>query len=411
MKTLIVSPFSPYPLVFGGAIRLYNLVRMFTDLSETTLLSYASWSDGSDVMGHLESICHKVIMVDAKPKPTGRLRVRSLLSPHSFQYHSHYAPRFQVVINDLLRRERFDCIVIEQTQMAYFHYGQPGALRILDMQNIEHELLLRRASVEKSLPKRAGLWLEGLKFRREELALCKDFDLIFTPSNRERDVLRQLGGMPPIESLPNSIDPDFFGLRAGAPTGNEITFIGTTHVDANRDGLIYFMEEIFPLIEQCVPDLTLKIVGGSPPPQIAAYGQRPNVEVTGYVKDVRDYMARSKALIVPLRSGGGTRLKILEGLSYGVPTVSTSIGAEGLALKDGEQILLGDTPQRFADQVVRLLGDAALQERLRLAGRVAAEEGYSWRAVGQQLQRYLDTAFKSRHDSGQPGGLVLNRTK
>ncbi len=411
MKTLIVSPFSPYPLVFGGAIRLYHLVKMFATFSETTLLAYASWSDGEDVQAHLEQICQRAILVNGKPTPSGRLRARSLLSARSFQYHSHYTPHFQRRIDELLRHERFDCIVIEQTQMGYFRYDQPGALRILDMQNIEHELLLRRASVEQNLPKRAGLWVEGVKFRREELALCKNFDLIFTPSERERDVLRKLGGMPPVESLPNSIDPEFFPLRVGAPAGNEITFIGTTHVDANRDGLIYFMEEIFPLIERRVPDLTLKIVGGSPPPEIVAYGRRPNVEVTGYVKDVRDYMARAKVLVVPLRSGGGTRLKILEGLSYGVPTVSTSIGAEGLALKDGEQILLGDTPQRFADQVVRLLGDAALQERLRLAGRVAAEEGYSWRAVGQQLQRHLDVAFKGRRDAVQPGDLALNRTK
>lgn len=396
MKTLIVSPFSPYPLVFGGAIRLYHLVKMFASFSEVTLIAYASWTDDPNVVEHLETICHKVILVDGKPEQNGRLRARSVLSSRSFQYHAHYARRFQAILDTALQHDRYDCIVTEMTQMAYFSCSQPGALCILDMQNIEHELLLRRASVEPNLIKRFALWLEGQKFRREELTLCKNFDLIFTPSERERDVLAQLPGMPAVHSLPNSIDPDFFALRQQQPKANEITFIGTTHVDANRDGLLYFMAEIFPLIERAIPDVQLKIVGGSPPPEIRAFGERPNVEVTGYVKDVRVYMDRAKALIVPLRSGGGTRLKILEGLSYGVPTISTSIGAEGLNLIHGRQILLGDTPQAFAEQVVRALSDYQLQQHLRVAGREVAEEQYSWRAVGRQLQEYIRIALANR---------------
>lgn len=410
MNTLIISPFSPYPLIFGGAIRLYHLVKMFASFSNTTLLSYTSWTDDPNVAEHLETICHKVILVDGKPDQTDTLRARSIFSLRSFQYYAHYTQAFQHAIDAQLRAEQFDIIVIEMTQMAYFRAAQPGALRILDMQNIEHELLLRRAQVEQHPFKRLGLWAEGAKFRREELALCKQFDLIFTPSDRERDYLRSLTAMPRVESLPNSIDPDFFALRAVTPQVNEITFIGTTHVDANRDGLIYFMEQIFPLIKQRVPDLTVKIVGGSPPPEIVAYGRWPEVEVTGYVKDVRDYMSRAKALIVPLRSGGGTRLKILEGLSYGVPTVSTTVGAEGLGLRDGEEILIGDTPEQFANQVVRLLNDLPLQEQLRLAGRQVVEERYSWQAVNRQLQRYLHTALATQRNPERPEALALPRT-
>lgn len=400
MQTLIISPFSPYPLVFGGAIRLYHLVKMFASFSEVTLIAYASWTDDPHVAEHMETICRKVVLVDGKPEQNGRLRARSLLSLRSFQYHAHYTRHFQRVVDEALGGERYDCIVTEMAQMAYFSSAQPGALHILDMQNIEHELLLRRASVEPNPLKRLALWLEGRKFRREELALCKKYALIFTPSARERDLLSRLPGMPPVRSLPNSIDPDFFALRTQQPAANEIAFIGTTHVDANRDGLLYFMAEIFPLIERAVPDVQLKIVGGSPPPEIRAFGERPNVEVTGYVKDVRDYMARAKALVVPLRSGGGTRLKILEGLSYGVPTVSTSIGAEGLGLVDGQHILLGDQPQVFADQVVRVLTDRELQQRLHANGRQIAEEGYSWRAVGRDLQAYIHTALAGRSSAG-----------
>lgn len=396
MQTLIVAPFSPYPLVFGGAIRLYHLLKMFSSFSEVTLIAYTSWSNEPGVAEHLETICRKVIFVEGKPDQSNWLRARSIVSPRSYQYYSHYTAHFQQILEETLQNQRYDCIVTEMTQMAYFTSYQPGALHILDMQNIEHELLLRRAHVEPNLIRRFALWLEGVKFRREELTLCKKFSLILTPSTRESETLSRIATMPPVKSLPNSIDPDFFSLRSHQPDANKIAFIGTTHVDANRDGLLYFMSEIFPLIEQAIPDVSLHIVGGKPPREILAFGERPNVEVTGFVKDVRDYMDLAQVLVVPLRSGGGTRLKILEGLSYGVPTVSTSIGAEGLDLIDGQHILIADSPQPFADQVVRLLLDPDLRQRLHFAGRKVAEEQYSWHAVGRQLRELVHAARRTQ---------------
>ncbi|MFV9503966.1 MAG: glycosyltransferase [Oscillochloridaceae bacterium umkhey_bin13] len=394
MQTLVVAPFSPYPLVFGGAIRLYHLLKMLASFSEVTLIAYTSWSDqpNHEVIRHLETICKRVVLIEDKPEANSQLRARAMLSPRSFQYHSHYTEHFQRQLDQLLQAQQYQYLVVEMTQMAYFRTEQPGSIQILDMQNIEHELLLRRASVGLNPIRRLALWIEGQKFRREELTLCKKFALILTPSERETKLLQAMPGMPPVKTLPNSIDADFFTLRTTQPDPLQITFIGTTHVDANRDGLVHFMAEIFPLIEQAIPEIKLAIVGGRPPADIRAFAERPNVVVTGYVKDVRDYMDQAAALIVPLRSGGGTRLKILEGLSYGVPTVSTSIGAEGLGLINGEEILIADTPREFADQVVRLIRDAALQQRLCHAGRRVAEQQYSWQAVGQQLQSYLGLA-------------------
>ena len=140
--------------------------------------------------------------------------------------------------------------------------------------------------------------------------------------------------MPPIVTIPNTIDPDRIDVPARArPPANELLFVGTTQVDANRDGLLWFVDEVLPLIERQVPDATLRIVGGSPPPEIEELGERPNVVVTGYVPDVAAGDGRappsSSCRSAP---GGGTRLKILESLAYGVPTVSTAIGAEGLDL-------------------------------------------------------------------------------
>ncbi len=393
MKTLIIAPFSPYPLVFGGAIRLYHVIKMFAAISDVTVLAYNTVKDKAASERHLETFCERATLVDGAPletKPKWLLQARGLLGPKSFQYHSFYTRHFQREIDAALAAQRFDYIVVEQSQMGFFRCRQPGAVHILDLQNIEYELLERRARVQSNPVKGLALAVEATKFRRQELEIAERYDLVFTPSEREAAQLRRILRAPRVECLANSIDPDFFALRAEQPTANEIAFVGTTHVDANRDGLIYFMEQVFPLIERRVPDVHFSIVGGKPPAEIRAYGERPNVEVTGFVDDVRPYMARAKALVVPLRSGGGTRLKILEGLSFGVPTVSTSIGAEGIDLTDGKEILIGDTPEIFAERVVQLLTDEALCRRVAAAGRRLVEERYSWQAVGRQLAVYLD---------------------
>jgi glycosyltransferase involved in cell wall biosynthesis len=392
VKTLFVTPFSPYPPDFGGAIRIYHMLKMFASLSDVTLLMYAGRGPSGDSVGHLETICERVVAVPGPPTeaaPKWLLQARGTLGSRPFQYFAHYSQRFQRALDETIQATPFDYVVVNLSQMGYFRYPRIAGSYILDLQNIEFELLERRAAVQSHPLRRAALALEARKFRRDELAICRRFDLIFTPSERERDQLRALLGPSAITCLPNSIDPDYFAMRATEPPGNEIAFIGTTHVDANRDGLVYFMERIFPLIERRVPDVRFSIVGGNPPPVIRQYGARPNVEVTGYVKDVRPYMARARALVVPLRSGGGTRLKILEGLSFGVPTVSTTIGAEGLDLVHGEHILLGDTPEAFAAGVVAALGDAGLRQRLRAAGRAVVEQRYSWQAVGRVLEQHL----------------------
>jgi polysaccharide biosynthesis protein PslH len=404
MKSLLLMPYSPYPLVFGGAIRAYHVIKMFAAISDVTLVGYRSWHDDGSAEQHLRTICKHVHMVDGPPTENGPkwvLQVRGTLGPQTFQYHAMYSDELQQLIDEALLRDQYDYIVFEQSQMAYFRARQPGALHIVDLQNIEYELLERRVEVQKNPVKRAALALEAVKYKRDELQIYRDADLIFTPSERERDILREQPGVRRVELLPNCIDTAFFAQREQEPAGNEIAFVGTTHVDANRDGVNYFVGEVFPLIEQRVPDIKLWIVGGTPPPEIRAYDERPNITVTGFVDDVRDYMAKAKVMVVPLLAGGGTRLKILEGLSYGVPTVSTSIGAEGIDVTHEQDILLADDAQRFADEVVRLLGDAELRRKLAQNGRRLVDQQYSWQAVGRSLRGYLSEAARPSSEVAQ----------
>jgi len=399
MNTLVVAPFLPYPLVFGGAIRLYHMLRMLETCSDVSLLCYRSW-DGEDPTEHLETICRRVVISDSRPPSSALRRARSLASTHSYQLLAHRSAELQRELDRLVTAEHYDVVLVEMTPMGAFSLPS-GVLRVLDLQNIEHELVERRAEVAEGVVRRATLGLEARKVKREEMAICSSFDLVLTTSDREAEILRSWG-VRSAETLVNTIDATTFRRPAGVVGGpNRIAFIGTTHVDANRDGLRYFMRDVFPLVRQEVPDLEVDIVGGEPPPDIRAFDSLPGVTVTGFVDDVRDYMARATALIVPLRSGGGTRLKILEGLSYGVPTISSTIGAEGLDLVDGEHLLLADDPASFASAVVRVLRDPELRERLSVAGRRVVEEHYDWRSQAPRFQQLLQSALAVQ-SAGRP---------
>ena len=394
MNTLIVSPFMPYPLVFGAAIRLYNKIRMLTSFSDVSLLSFRSWSE-DDPTPHLETLCRRVVLIDSRPPDSKLQRALSLGSVHSYQYRAHRSAELQRALDTIVAEDQFDVVMVDLTPMGQFRLPQ-GPLRVLDLHNIEHELVERRAATAQRPARRAMLGLEAKKVRREELEICRRFDLLLTTSDRETEIIRSWG-LPHVETMVNTIDTVAFTPPAEpADVGPRLVFIGTTHVDANRDGVRWFMDEIYPLVRAAVPEVEVDIVGGMPPAEIRAYDALPGVRVTGQVKDVRDYMATARALIVPLRSGGGTRLKVLEGLSFGVPTISTSIGAEGLDLVPGEHLLIGDDPRSFADAVLRILSDAELRDRLCAAGRAFVEQHYDWRVVQARLEEVLTASLTER---------------
>jgi polysaccharide biosynthesis protein PslH len=387
MQTLVVTPWMPYPLVFGGAIRTYHMLRMLASFSEVTLLSYGNLGE-VEAAEHLETFCRRVVVLPS-PRVDAIRRARSLLSRHSFQYLTYRSDEFQRRLDDLAAETAFDVVQVDMTPMGQFDVPA-NALHVLNLHNIEHELVERRSAVTENLARRAALSIEAGKVRKEELDLVGRFDLVLTTSERETEIVRSWPIDAQVETLVNTVDTTYFEAPPGSPQErHRLVFVGTTHVDANRDGLMYFMNDIFPLIRERVPDTEFEIIGGGRPRDVDELSALAGVSFTGFVPDVRDPMARATAFVVPLRSGGGTRLKILEALSFGLPTVSTSIGAEGLGLVDGEHLLLADDPHEFADATTRVLRDEELRRRLAANGRRFVVANYDWHTQVSRLEKLL----------------------
>ncbi len=342
--------------------------------------------------------CHRVVLVrmEAKSKLDIRIRqIRLLLGGPSLERELSTSPTMQDALDRLLRASAFDAVLVEQPFIAHYRVRQapPGCavpLVVLDAHNIEHELVRRAGAVTRGPLRRLHYAVDWRKLRREEIeAFAGSEGVVFTSRDDQRQALALC---PSLQSavVPNGVDVEYFRRRPehAPPDGRTIVFFGTLGYFPNQDGMLHFLGETWPRLQQLRPDVRLKVLGPRPTPEVLRH-QGPTVEVTGRVDDLRPHLARAAAIIVPLRVGGGTRLKIVEAMAMGRPIVSTTVGAEGIDAVPERDLLLGDTPEAFAAQVCRLIDSPDLGARIGASARALAEREYSWASVGDRLERFL----------------------
>jgi glycosyltransferase involved in cell wall biosynthesis len=290
----------------------------------------------------------------------------------------------QTVLDRLLTTEGFDIVQVESTQMSVFDFG-PRATVLLDEHNIEYELLYRMCRTEQSPLRKVYNWAEFLKFRREERRAWRRADGCALTSAREEQIVRGYVPDKPTAVVPNGVDIEYFAPRSEPVVGHHIVFTGLMLYRPNIDAAVYFAREILPTILRHRANARFVIVGAGPTEEVRRLAG-PNVHVTGTVPDVRPYVHDAAALVVPLRMGSGTRLKVLEGLAMGKAMVSTSLGCEGIDVRHGEHLLVADEPEAFAQAVLQLLDRRELAKDLGERGRALTEATYSWSSVGAQLE-------------------------
>ncbi|MEO8285471.1 MAG: glycosyltransferase [Chloroflexota bacterium] len=394
MKLLFVSPYLPYPPHSGGPRRIHGLLSELGRRHDVSLLAFtAPGEDTGTALQATRQLCAEVVTVEndqvdraLKGKRKRAIQLRSLLTAHSYERLIYHKPSFQRALDGLVARNDFDVITTEFAQMA--GYRLPGSARlVLDEHNIEYDILWRTAAAEPPSIRKLYSWANYMKLRREERAAWQQYDGITLTSERDAQLLRRDAPEKPTMVIPNGVDTAFFHPSTAPVEPGTILFFGAINYYPNTEGLLFFLDEVFPHVKQQNPGARLWIVGQLPPPAVAARAAK-DVIVTGLVDDVRPYIERAAVVIAPLRIGGGTRLKIVEAMSMGKPIVATHIGAEGLDVNDGEDIVLADTPEDFANQVARVLGDTALARRLGEAARHRAVARYTWQSAVDRLEHF-----------------------
>jgi glycosyltransferase involved in cell wall biosynthesis len=265
---------------------------------------------------------------------------------------------------------------------------------VLAHHNIESQLMQRRAEHERGALKRRYVESQAARLRRYESEVCGRFPLNITVSSADASSLAAICPGVRTVVIPNGVDTNYFQPRSGGETP-AIVFTGGMNMFANRDAVEWFLDAIWPAIKSRVPGAELLVIGQRPCPRaLEAAASDPAVQVPGHVPDIRPWVARASVYVVPMRVGGGTRLKVVDAMAQGKAIVSTRLGAEGLDVQGGVHLELADDPREFADKVVDLLSSPVARRRLGEAGRACAESHYAWDRLGHRLGAAYEQVVK-----------------
>ena len=395
----------PYPPNWGGGIRVYQFLRNLSRHHEVTLLTFGSPEDSAK-MDALKKICHAVHTVPpafTQQVSKRAMQLKSLTSRHSFTAGSITLPSMQAKLDELLATG-FDLIQVEFGHLSGYDFGRSAPV-VLDEHNIEYELLYRMYLSERTGFRRFYNWLEYKKYAREERAFWKRVDACIFTSDRETAMLRsQIPGLRAV-TAPNGVDIEYFQPSPEETDPDSLVYTGLISYRPNTDAVLYFAQEILPLILRRRPRTVFNIVGMGPTPEVLRL-QGPNVNVTGEVPDVRPYIAKAGVMVVPLRMGSGTRLKVLEGLAMGKPVVSTTIGCEGIDVVADEHLRIADTPETIAEAVVALQEERESAIAMGQRGRALVVSRYSWASITDHLEVFhQEILAQHRAKSPLPGAV------
>jgi polysaccharide biosynthesis protein PslH len=306
--------------------------------------------------------------------------LKSFAAGQPFLVERDDSPEMRQTLRTLTKTSRFDAVHADQLTMAQFALDLPVNLKVLDAHNAVWSIVQRAATREPRW-RQPLAELEWRKLWAYEGRMCRAFDRMTVVSEDDRMALEDVaGGKFPSIVIPIAVDTNELAFTPRGPAARHVVSVATMFYPPNVEGIQWFIGEVFPRVRAGNAAVKFFAVGSRPPAAIAQLGQSVGgVEVTGYVADLEPILARSGVLVVPLRSGSGMRVKILEAFARGIPVVSTTIGVEGIEARPGEHLLVADNPKGFAEAVLSLLRDPVLAERVARAGRRLVEERYDWR--------------------------------
>jgi len=383
MKVIVIDEWIPWPLESGKKIRSYNLISRLSRKHEIIYIAYVNVPSELSKLEVMEKLGIKVIPVtdDRTVKWTAKFYLEVLANflskePFSTMYHIK-----QVFIDTLIKAiqdERPDLIHCEWTNLSPFLKYVKGLPVVISSHNIESDIWRRFGEHGSNIFKRFLGYSQARKIERLERYWYPKADMCIAVSPEDKRVMESYGAK--VDLVDNGVDISYYSSFPEAEIDdNAIIFTASFDTFSNQDGAVYFAKEIYPLIKRERPEIQLWLVGKDPSDEIRSFANEDqSIHVTGTVDDVRSYISRAALCVVPLRIGGGSRLKILEAFALKKAVVSTSIGAEGLSVTHGKDILLADTPEAFSRYVVGLLSDREQRKAMGGEGYSLVKEKYDW---------------------------------
>ncbi len=399
MKILWVKAGGLVPPDSGGKIRSYNILRELARHHSVTFFSFYA-AHQNDSHPALKNIFDRVVCVPLSlPESKSRAEMIDygirLLSPQPYLITKYCRSEVRHKLRALLQQEAFDVIVCDFLSPAGLIPWDSPIPKVLFTHNVEAVIWRRHCEFATNPLWRAISWWEWRKTEAAERRYLRLADRVLTVSETDRDTFATFLDPRKITVIPTGVDVDYFQPLPVEEMPDSLVFTGSMDWLPNEEAIFYFVEAILPLIKQQHPSVSLEVVGRNPSRKLQALLEtEKSVRLTGWVDDIRPFLARDSVCIVPLRIGGGTRLKIFEAMAMGKAVVSTAVGAEGLPVQTGQNILLADTPNAFAASVVSLLRDSDQRRRLGTAARTLVQANYSWRKVAESFSRVLQDVLR-----------------
>ncbi len=392
-----------HPVDKGGKIRTYQMLRELKRAHHVTYLTLDDGSAAADAQTLAAEYCHELVRVPHHTRAKFSAGfyaelAQNLVSPLPYFMRKYKSAGMRREILKRAGGDGFDVLVCDFLQPSVNVPAQLPFATVLFQHNVETMIWQRHYEVQANPLKKIYLYGQWLKSHAYERAACRRFDRVIAVSREDRETLERDYGVAGVADVPTGVDTEFFrprGLARREPYN--LIFTGSMDWLPNEDAIQYFTKEIMPRIKRAVPGVTLTVVGRNPYPSLVELSKRdPSVVVTGRVDDVRPYMEAAAVYVVPIRIGGGTRLKIYEAMGMELPIVSTTIGAEGLPVRPGVDLLLADTPEAFAGRVVELLQDEVQAKEIGAQAAALVRERFGWAQVATRFAEICAAAIKLR---------------
>lgn len=406
MKILWLKTELLHPVDKGGRIRTYQMLKELRKEHEITYLTLDDGSAAPDARDLSNEYCSNLITVPHSVAPKFSPRFYAEIAGNLSSELPYFIAKYQSAamrqkIEDVLAENAHDILVCDFLHPAINLPDEINIPTLLFQHNVEAMIWKRHYQVANNFGKRAYLrsqWHRAVAFEKQA---CSRFDAVVAVSKDDAEVFRSEYGHGRVFDIGTGVDTDYFTpVNGDRTTKPNIVFTGSMDWLPNSDAVQWFIKEIFPLIKQEVPEATFTVVGRDPFPEILELAKKDSsIKVTGRVDDVRPYMREAAVFVVPIRIGGGTRLKIFEAMAMGLPVVSTTIGAEGLRVTDGNEIVLRDSPDRFSRSVISLLQDRHIASKTAETACRVVRDKFGWSSIAKQFEDIVVEVIDTRKDA------------
>jgi len=394
MRILLLTPQLPYPPHQGTSLRNYNLIAQLAKRHQVCLLTFLEPDQSLDDAGPLLEACE---WVDTLPVPlrSNATRLRQMLTTRRPDMSWRlWSPAFRDRLTMRLVETSFDVVQIEGIELAPYvptiEAARSRPLIVYEDHNAEWVLQKRACLTDLRIPRRwpaaAYSFVQWMRLKGYEAGICRHAHRVVAVSEADRDAILAVAPDVTINVVPNGVDLDEYTGYSGPAKPYDLVFTGKMDFRPNVDAMLWMGHEVWPLIRRRRPGSSMAIVGQRPHPRLEPLREEAGITVTGWVPDVRPYIAGATVYVAPLRVGGGTRLKLLQAMAMGAAIVATSLGAEGFPVTHGRELLLADTPGDFAQAVLHLLEDQEQRSQLGKSARRFVEATYGWDTLVPKLE-------------------------